>query len=994
MANPNDIVAEINTFLKAGQARSQGELTDLATTYAAFCRQANVRLRQCADCLRRGLRTEAIAHAEVDPDLLDLVAALDLPSLTDWNTVCASNDLEMAPELPLEVAEELNKAYVAQEPVKELLRQVRLMALGRAPIRDRLAALRVLAQKDPTTPQVEEDIREFEAARLQEIDPEVGRAFEAEDIGRLQTLVRELSDQRWRRPEASVLLSRITRQARDLQIKKGLGVLESLLNELHAAHAAFAYEECRSLLNKWDRIVQDNQLTVPADLSEQVRPVQTYVEQVEEEAQTEQMFRDACSALSNSLLDDAPNASDLRKLYGDARSFDLPLPEDLERQYRIKVDELDLTRRRRSRVLFSGAAVLVLLLAGGVGLVIYHSIRAGEAGRWETQIATLLEQEKLDEAGELFTQLTGSDPELAARPELQKLRAELGRKLNERAARTAEFARLIATVKAILESNPSREALKGAGETLERAGAFVTGSAEKMERYKWETEISKRLNRIEKAVNDAFLAKLDEFGKQFEVVDPTLADKDLPQFEQQLTRLSTELARLEMYHVQQDVADELRGNLLPYRTRLKSWQKMVYDTKGIREKERVDREQREQKRLEEQRALAGLAQKAYSGTVLAKALKDFASKHPDSPKAVPFSQAAELVSDWLAIQEWDELVRTWRDRTIPQKPSEIPQRLAQIKTYAAKHPTSPMLEPATSLTTYLEKADSSLQSDSTWQENLTKVMRSAVMHLVWFKTKDGRRYYMTQGQELRDTSVGLTATLMLTPDTSKVTQKLFRPGTLDKDEKARPSPQSILAKSILEKLMDVGMDNWDIFGMEVSQAILDNAEMDPILKVILLELILSDVGRHCWGAEEGVLGVRERLARLQVTEMSWMDPDNAQANMSRPQVTGVLKKLEPFSKLRDQVLAKRRGLLASLDVGGRNRGVAVQGEAGWEVLAPPGAMPIECTLWVVVQAPQSDRKVLRKIGTVRDGKTTIEPATMAGVPEGSMVFIRVQARTP
>ncbi len=93
MADAQQIVDRIRTFLAANDQTRCPELVAMASSYAALCRQTNERLGRCADYLRRGLRSEAIQLADDPPPLADIVATLAFPELPDWERICVLYDL-------------------------------------------------------------------------------------------------------------------------------------------------------------------------------------------------------------------------------------------------------------------------------------------------------------------------------------------------------------------------------------------------------------------------------------------------------------------------------------------------------------------------------------------------------------------------------------------------------------------------------------------------------------------------------------------------------------------------------------------------------------------------------------------------------------------------------------------------------------------------------------------------------------------------------------
>ncbi len=76
---------------------------------------------KCSSLLQQGLRTEALHLADESPNLLDLVAALDLPDPQAWADFCQNNSLPVPPPLQLDRAAQLNDAYAQDQPLEHLL---------------------------------------------------------------------------------------------------------------------------------------------------------------------------------------------------------------------------------------------------------------------------------------------------------------------------------------------------------------------------------------------------------------------------------------------------------------------------------------------------------------------------------------------------------------------------------------------------------------------------------------------------------------------------------------------------------------------------------------------------------------------------------------------------------------------------------------------------------------------------------------------------------
>ena len=94
---------------------------------------------KCQRLLQQGLRSEAIQLAEVQPRLLDAVASLDFPERGAWDELVQMYGLPEAGEVPGRGAAFLNEAYAEEDPLQDLLRTHRRLALRGDPSRRGLA---------------------------------------------------------------------------------------------------------------------------------------------------------------------------------------------------------------------------------------------------------------------------------------------------------------------------------------------------------------------------------------------------------------------------------------------------------------------------------------------------------------------------------------------------------------------------------------------------------------------------------------------------------------------------------------------------------------------------------------------------------------------------------------------------------------------------------------------------------------------------------------
>lgn len=131
MTDHHQLIDQIRLALQSGDHGRNGRLAGLASAYATACHDATQRLGRCHRLLQQGLRSEAIQLAESEPKLLDAIAALDFPERPEWDDLVQMHDLPMAPRLPIEPARLLNEAYAEENPLQDLLRRHRRLALQR-----------------------------------------------------------------------------------------------------------------------------------------------------------------------------------------------------------------------------------------------------------------------------------------------------------------------------------------------------------------------------------------------------------------------------------------------------------------------------------------------------------------------------------------------------------------------------------------------------------------------------------------------------------------------------------------------------------------------------------------------------------------------------------------------------------------------------------------------------------------------------------------------
>ena len=118
----------------------EGAVKDMAAAVV----EVNVRLRKAAAELRANNIDQAVLLCEISPNLIESVEVLYLAEQDMWQQLVESQGLSLGEPLLVDRAGDLNEAYALQQPLAELMKRHRLLAIAHAPLAERLAVLRKL----------------------------------------------------------------------------------------------------------------------------------------------------------------------------------------------------------------------------------------------------------------------------------------------------------------------------------------------------------------------------------------------------------------------------------------------------------------------------------------------------------------------------------------------------------------------------------------------------------------------------------------------------------------------------------------------------------------------------------------------------------------------------------------------------------------------------------------------------------------------------------
>jgi hypothetical protein len=972
MARHEQVVDEIRAFLESTNQTRSASAEELAKEYAEACLHANARLRQCADLLRRGLRAEAVHLAETEPNLLDLVAMLDMDEAAAWREICAAYEWPEAPALAMTSAAALNEAYADEAPLQNLASHLRVMALARAPLHERLVVMRKIAELDTTNSFWDDDVKLFERARVEEIREQIKAGTRANDAAAVGRLTEEIRSSPWRVAVPNDVHRTAEDAHRRLKHLKAEADLRQMLPVLREAYTAVNFDECQSLLAKWLAIVTEAQCTPATDLQQEVEPIFSWFKEEEQRKEHKSRFDAACDALEQAIDTDVPTP-ELERVYQATLRFQHEVPTELEDRYRGRLAARESAGRQRRELIYAGIAAAFLATAG---TVIYYAYQSSLGHELNSALQVIQDAQNDVTSGnpktgiELRKQLVDQHQRIIQNPQMIKALADFDNAVTAETQRETDFALHMEAAEKAGVQKPDQADLQQA-ETLAKTPAETQRVAALTDQLKEVSDKQQQENDSRFSADGAALAT---------VIDSRLSDSILAKDPQGYAASLKELT---------DKANELRQRAgvspLLHKAQISS-----LDAQLSQRQQAIGTWQTVSRLYDDVR---------HSGTnaaAHAAALKAYIDAVPDGPIPQAFSKAASMLDEEQAVEQWDAIYSPWRVSPIPQSSDDAKARVAKIGDYLKAHPKMPLLNSLNGYLAYLNQGIALTSDDGPWRKDFGKLLTNPLIHdLQCLETTDGTLYYVT-GQvqvtpsELEGRLVGQGFQAVTSPDTDHPVKVELAASNLLKSTDAIPSPQAKFAVAAQDQIAALDFQKWDEIGFEMIDALRHSAGMHPVLEAILLQ--------HILGINKPAAALINRpeyekaavlLATKDADDIAWMDPNNPVPQSTQNDLRQIADGLPDIASVRAALLAHRASIINACNVNLLGEGVLLQPQDGndpnnWtlnsDAILPSGAVAYIIGTGGLVQ-----------IGHLIDGKWVLDGEKLPFVPNGTLVFITANA---
>ena len=971
MPDHDQIIDQIRAFVQSADQTRTPALEALAVAYAEACGEVGRRLSKCHGLLRQGLRSEAIQLAENAPRLLDQLAALDFPERAAWDEIVQVYDLLPAPPIPVEIASFLNEAYAEEDPLRDLLRSHRRLALARAPLPDRIDALRRLADRDPNNPVWLEDLRTFETARFAQIERESAEAEKTGDAEAITRLLSELEDQTWAEPPPERLLAPLRALNARLQKKWRRAKLAEIEGRLGDAFAAGDPIRGRIARDRWLELTDSFGLRADDPMRDRVALALRWLDDHDRQAEADRRRETAFEEL-NALLDNpSPAASrDLERLAGELGGFRENFPGDLVDRFHARL-ALERARETRRRTwIIAGASAAALVVAVAIGTAYRNHARSNRAARAATAVADMIELGEVEQALEFLDALTKADAEVVESPEFHEARRLLTIEREKEVARVLEFDRLLrlADQAPAIEENP--DALESARK-LARLATEKTAIEERTnarrataqaERARREEALAPRLQELDERAG----ALVDDFRRGGDSGDPNRFLEPLVKLQEECRGLEAEARAIGggSLALLQSIAAKLNN----------------FGAEFDRGRRRATAEDQ----LVIRTTYAPDARFDPDG--FADALDVYARALTDSSRVEEVERVRGEARTWKAIVAWGRMVDRWKKEGADLTPKQATDRLDECSKFINDHSWYPWMESAERCKARLQAVAARSAGDpKSPVGRLRALLSDQIIDAVWL------------AQVRREGGAGLDSYYLRgRPDEGSNLLQYIE----NFDGRVRPkpivpqfmthsdwSPQTKMASKYKQKIGgDLTESQWDETMLAMLVEVRDDPLMDPLLKMILLRKIGEDAVA---GGASLRKALEPMLAELGASDVDpnvpWMDPTNTTANRLRPRAKALIDGLPGLAAAARAVEEERRSAERIAAASPRAVGWLALRDGSWTLRAGK-SLPREGELWTAAPDGQT-RSTGKRLGTLQNGIPKLDPEDDDAAAEGRPVFV-------
>jgi hypothetical protein len=732
--------------------------------------------------------------------------------------------------------------------------------------------------------------------------------------------------------------------------------LEQLDYELNDAHMAFDVAKARRLRERWQEAATTAGLTDDDELSLRAAPALSWLAEQDRQDASKRQFQLATAQLQQA-LDDGAESGELERLYGAATLFEEPLPELLQRRVEQTLAAEGINARRKRRLLVGSIAVFLALMIGGIGYWMNDQAFAREVEESSSSLANLIDNGAYAQAQEFLNGVKATSPKVALSSEVQAQKLRLDQEVADEKARIRRFQELIANTGDPATGDLDRSALNEAKKLAETEEEKETVAA-----------LERAFNEADRAIVKALDERLSQRIVELQDKLATL-DRGTPEEDQQritaLAQFGQEIGKVKEQFAQASAAMLVQLDPLQVRVNAVS--------QGILTRRR------------QADFRARITQSIGNAEAFVAALNAFAESFPDSSIAGNVATLPEELPLWKGLSKWSEFESTTFGAGLPRNAKAARDAIKQGEELAAAYGDLPLVERFQLRKLYLASvAAREPETGAPVVSELNRLVRDPLIAGLWMiSDNSGSRYYCRK--QPVDSGTNYKFDYLAGFDLSE------RAGAIRKDMVASngPAPQSEIAREIGQAIAELSTQSWESTFRRILKAIDDRDDLDPVLKLILLQKIVESgvSGSSVLGG--GFQEYQQALSEANVDlSVSWMSPKDEGAIKERNRAEALLTTLPSM----EDAFAKAASQLQTLK--GTSEGsyswigwLAHAEDGNWRVETSTGQVS-DGKLVVIAKPPGSKTAVIEEIGEAKAGEAKVAGGTSTALVEGRPVFLR------
>ncbi len=980
------LVEGINAILCMDTDVEANVVSSTHQKYNQAVREVNKRLKQCDAMMQKGLRAEALEQAQIEPTLLDVVSILDFDEQDIWNDYAQQCGFPRVPELLVEVVDDLQTAWAAEEPLTDLRYRHRLHALARSPLPIRIDILRQLAKVDQSNPLWVDELQIYEKARLADVLEECKAAATANDLNRIAALEAELKSSEWRVPPSKKLVAFVAARSQEVQCRHARAHLAKLEPQLNEAYSLSDVETGRRLREEWGQHAGAARLSGEDALMAKVMEPFKWLAEKDRQEREEAAYQAAVQDLERAL--DRKNATkeDFEPLYYKIEQFGLGIPEGLQQRLANRVADMDqnTTRQRRLKITGIAAALATVLLL--IGVIVFLAMRSSNLASKVAILQGYLDKNQIEDARSEVVEIESNEPYVFEHEDYQAQIRILEGKENEEKQRLQSIkdgqAQIRLAIKTLtedqtatsLESKTVSQGFKAVNLVL----SITKTTAEKRSINTLVTELEHQWGVVQTLVDDKYRKEVAALAQEVEDLDPGLSSYE--------TALRNKIPKAETLKSRTVVSPGLGAELAdPILARISE---LINSDKKARE---------------ESRSLARI-RNAIGNPSEYRAQLDAYVKNPEysgNNRAQDFQSV--LSSEyplWTDFEKWSQLKQDLQGANLATyRPAAASTRLAAIQKVIQDQKGFPDLKQLQTYADYLDVLV--LRDKKTMQGQIQRLLNAdPVAGLYLVETSDGKYYTK---KEPMATSTATSVPVQVALDTSLGGGKLIRFPVKDIKNPPGPngekfdftSPQfkfSQKAKAYNDKAM-TDPNSWETEYLNLLGLLYHDKEIDPILRYDLTFVIQQEACKGSPYLQKALAKNVQTLKNVQSlipVDANWVAPDDEKAKTARRNAQDALGKLTDPSEAKTGLPAYLAGL--KIDQIGNNYvwvgWLHRNSKNDWVVSYKSSSLPAELkSLHVITRSSSFNPVQFPKIGEVKDKKTSVTLSDRSSLlKEGRPVF--------